>query len=276
MASMRSPSRRNERIVRLPDETAGSMVWRYASANRLGVAEVCARILRLDYRHARGDLDALLPERFQRQTCALLQLSSARLSTTRIPGSILRSIAHPIRVCPACLSDSKHGRRFWRTILAEACPTHGCLLLESCPNCGTPLRLQQGFFGMTPLLWLETWPTCTNCLQAIRWTPIPAPPVLVTVSGQWENALRDHPHRNLRNLDFLCLSARIARWFETDPHYIAARYCGVGNHQAAISAQHATALVVAKLRGASLSRIIFHAALRIPFDSSQLAKEMVV
>ena len=127
---------------------------------------------------------------------------------------------------------------------------------------------------MAPLHWLETWPVCTNCLQSIRWTPAPAPSNLVAVSREWANALHAPPHRSPSNVDFLQLSARIARWFEMDPRYVAAR-C-IDNSHAPISAQHATALVIQKLHSASLSRTIFHAALRIPFDSSQLAKEMVV
>jgi TniQ len=40
------------------------------------------------------------------------------------------------KVCPACLRDSKYARRIWELAPVTVCPSHECLLVDECPNCG--------------------------------------------------------------------------------------------------------------------------------------------
>ncbi|MGH6834143.1 MAG: TniQ family protein [Methylocella sp.] len=72
--------------------------------------------------------DDALPERFSRQRFTLEQ-----------PARQTRRIG----VCPGCLAedDTPYVRRTWTLGWLAACPTHGMMLVRSCPECGKKLRL---------------------------------------------------------------------------------------------------------------------------------------
>lgn len=44
------------------------------------------------------------------------------------------------RACPQCLSQSDAWPLWWRLGIAAVCPVHRCLLIDTCPACGIPLR----------------------------------------------------------------------------------------------------------------------------------------
>lgn len=67
---------------------------------------------------------------------ALLALpaSAAFPHSIRLPGS---------RYCPVCLAErGGRWRSWWRLRWAFACPTHACLLIDVCPECGREQRLR--------------------------------------------------------------------------------------------------------------------------------------
>ena len=72
--------------------------------------------------------DDALPERFDRQRFTVEQPSR---QTRRIG------------VCPQCFSedDVPYVRRTWTLGWLTACPTHGTVLVRTCPECGAKLRL---------------------------------------------------------------------------------------------------------------------------------------
>ena len=51
------------------------------------------------------------------------------------------SLGSYLRYCPICLSEDSHYSLIWRFLILEGCPTHNCLLLESCGHCGSSLPL---------------------------------------------------------------------------------------------------------------------------------------
>lgn len=40
------------------------------------------------------------------------------------------------KVCPACLREADYYRRFWDLLPLTSCPSHGLMLIDSCPGCG--------------------------------------------------------------------------------------------------------------------------------------------
>ena len=67
----------------------------------------------------------------------------------RLPGS---------RFCPVCLAERDgRWRSWWRLRWAFACPTHACLLVDVCPECGRGQRLRAQPGDLVPRL---GW--CTN------------------------------------------------------------------------------------------------------------------
>ena len=51
------------------------------------------------------------------------------------------------KVCPRCLEGGGHLRSLWDVAPLLACPVHGCLLVGSCPGCGSPLRWSRSAAG---------------------------------------------------------------------------------------------------------------------------------
>lgn len=52
--------------------------------------------------------------------------------------SIIRP--HGPKICPKCLSESGYCFRIWDCSLVTACPTHECMLIDSCPKCKKRIR----------------------------------------------------------------------------------------------------------------------------------------
>ncbi len=44
------------------------------------------------------------------------------------------------RICPACLSESAYHRAMWDLRYVAVCPVHRCVLVDTCPACGKPLK----------------------------------------------------------------------------------------------------------------------------------------
>jgi hypothetical protein len=61
------------------------------------------------------------------------------------------SIFHRLRLspgmqfCPTCLKSDRapYFRRLWRLAFITACPVHGCVLLERCPECNCPINFHR-------------------------------------------------------------------------------------------------------------------------------------
>ena len=55
-----------------------------------------------------------------------------------------------LQACAECLRDDStpYFRRSWRLALQVACPFHGRLLMDRCPECNTPLVLHRGDVGV--------------------------------------------------------------------------------------------------------------------------------
>lgn len=192
-------------ITPLPDETAGSFIWRVAATRQESVAAFCERTFGFTYLQARADLD-----RFPLVSCSdwfasRLHLSIREAASMWIDPQWLVSVFNrstkrfegKVRVCPACMAERAYGRRYWRTPFAAVCPRHGCALIENCPVCGAPIRYRTALLDVTPLLWLETWPNCHQCLARL-WTPdasAPCKKALIEVSGGGTYELRSLPAR---------------------------------------------------------------------------------
>lgn len=266
----------------LPDESASSLVFRFAASEHRSVAEFCEHSFGLTYTQARGDLDRLLPEEFQKRVAEHLSLATDVLGKCVIPATMVRSaycsssrrFNQAIKACFPCMRAAHYGRRYWRTIFAESCPIHSCHLTSACPNCGAGIGYQEGNVGLAPLLWLETWPVCTNCLRTMRPTIQPADPCLITATAKWVRSLAGiRPYHWISANHYLRLSRRLILAFEREPQYITARI--INGAEGAISPQEATARILKRLWRKPLAQSIFQAALNLPFDPSQLSNDMV-
>lgn len=265
-----------------PDETAGSVVWRLAKSLGRSVASFCAEELALSYQQARGDLDQSLSLRFSNSFHRRLGLTPQQARVMAVPDHLLLSAFQPetrrfdgeIRACPLCMQSNAYGRRLWRTRLAAACPVHGCELVSRCPHCGETLGYQKGMVGLAPLLWLEAWPVCTGCLRNMRYKPEIAPIGLRRMTARWAMALsgRD-PYRWLDAASFLGLSGRVVDWFEHEPSYVLAR--SLAGKEQPLGAPYAAAQLIERFWRKERPASVFYAALGMPFEPSQLAKEIV-
>ncbi len=82
--------------------------------------------------------------------------------------------------CPLCLKDAPYHRLIWSSFASAACLQHKCLLMNSCPKCGEPIRIpeiiethcskcktditeteiisiEDDYFGMFTQLALQSW-----------------------------------------------------------------------------------------------------------------------
>lgn len=266
----------------LPDETAGSIAWRMARSRHQAVADYCTSVFGLSYSQARGDLDNTLPNQFANRFTKGLSIGQRSLKNLRIGAGLLVSayrpstkrFNQPVRICFPCMNAAPYGRRFWRTCFANACPLHACLMVSSCPNCGAGIYYQEGNVGLSPLLWLETWPVCTNCLRTMRPSPEPANDCLVRISAKWAAAVAgEKPYPWIAATQYLRLSTRLLRSFECDPRYITARTLVIQGRT--ISPHHAAALVLSRIWRARVPTSIAQAALGVPFEPCQISKDMV-
>jgi len=178
----------------------------------------------------------------------------------------------PVRVCPVCLEQSLHARRFWRTRFAAACPVHGTELIAECPRCGAPLPYFGAPVGLLVQLWLETWPVCPSCVRKID-AIYPAHAILVAMSRRWRAALNGTSQYGLHAGDFLHLSTRLIDRFLHVPRY--ERTAAIINASERWPAHAAAALMLRALLEGHIPDSVFYAAIDRDFAPSQLAKDII-
>lgn len=98
------------------------------------------------------------------------------------------------RACPRCLAESGGvWRLWWKLSWAAACPIHGCLLIDACPDCGA--RLRRGHRGhpaelslvrdRDPVCCDTTWGRRSVCRARIDEAPaIPVEPGFARAQAQ--------------------------------------------------------------------------------------------
>ncbi len=266
-------------LLPLPDESASSFALRLARREGLSLQEFCQGHLGLTRTQARSDLDQLLPRRHSRELALLAKIPEDVVRALSIPrswtastwdASIQRHQA-PVRVCPGCLEESPHGRRFWRTHFACVCPEHGLELVGFCIHCGTPLRYFSSSEGPLVAHWLENWPTCPGCWKRFD-RGQPAHPLVVKMSQYWVRAFNGHYVRSLTPAEFLRLSATCLLRFQRERRYKAAVLWM--RLPVPWAAQQAAALLVHAMLHGPLPVSIFQAAVGGKFQAAQLARDL--
>lgn len=167
------------------DETFSSWFSRLAWSNGLTPSELYrialpgARMHRLDLdRHACEDLIAALASKtgfdtndlerrtFRRWIGRLIEDCQGREKLPWLPpaGTSLKSRSYGQQACPRCLAeeDVPHLRQKHRLAFITACPNHGVLLIDRCPNCSAPI--QPLYVPGTP----STVTCCWNCGSDFR------------------------------------------------------------------------------------------------------------
>lgn len=265
----------------LSDETASSLVFRLAQNRRQSVVSFCTQMFDLSVAQARSDLDRRLPSDHISRLAAVVSTPYRDLADLQLPNHFWYSVRNQrsrkydgaVRVCPLCLAENKYGRRFWRTCFAAACPIHGVELAYACHHCRSDLPYFGEMAGIVPQFWLESWPTCPNCLRLTQHTST-ADAALVVMSRRWDEALAGHAQRAFQAGDFLRLSAKtITRFTKIE------RYKRVAELVAPISiwpAHVATALLLQSLLQGRPPMSAAYAALGMEFQPDQLAKDIVV
>lgn len=265
----------------LPDETAGSILFRLAQSRCQPTSVLCEELFGLSHAQARSDLDLRIPIDHGAALAKLLNLGTRQFERLLLPSKFVTSVRNrvsqqhdgPIRLCHRCMAEAKYGRRFWRTCFAAACPDHGLELTESCPHCGTRIP-HFGWTGeITLQLWLESWPTCPACLRCVDTAPR-AHPVLVAMSKRWRSALAGYPQYRFEAAGFLRLSANLVRCFRTiDCYQEAASAIAPNSYWAG---HLAAALLIRSICRNRTPSSACYAALGMPFQPAQLAKDIVV
>lgn len=265
----------------LPDETAGSILFRLARKDCLPVADMAEELFGLSYQQARSDLDKLLPVRHKMLLRKVFRLTASATELLSLPHAWTPSVWSPatkqydgrIRLCTACLLKSHYGRRYWRTVFAAACPDHHLDLIDACPTCGAPIPYFGAPAGFSPQLWLEAWPTCPACFQPLNFISRPADPTLAAMSKHWRSALAGRPQFGFSAADFLKLSARAIHRFQ---HH--AQFMETAKLVAADSrwrSHIATAHLIRSLFRRRAPLTVYYAALGMVHSPSELAKDIV-
>lgn len=265
----------------LPDETASSLVFRLAQSRRQSVVSFCTQMFDLSVAQARSDLDRRLSSDHISRLAAVVSTPHRDLADIQLPKHFWYSVRNqrsrkydgPVRVCPRCLAETKYGRRFWRTCFAAACPIHGVELSCTCHHCRNDLPYFGEMAGIVPQFWLESWPTCPNCLRLTEHIT-PAHPMLALMSRHWIAALAGHRQHAYQPTDFLRLSARTIQRFTTVNRYkqvaeLIAPNSGWPGHVA-------TAFLLHSLIQGRPPLSAAYAALGMEFQPVQLAKDIVV
>lgn len=265
----------------LPDESAGSLVFRLAGSEFVSVSDYCRNCFSLAYARIRSDLDNLLPRLAARRLAYFSRISVSQIRKLIVapewriptwdPGA--RRHCAAVRFCPLCLQESRYGQRFWLTRFAAACPIHGVELLNHCPYCGAVFPYFGAPANVLIQYWLETWPLCPNCLHRVELT-VPAHPVLVRLSGQWHEALNGCDQLGFAAQDFLRFSKRLIDRFTQQAPYV--RTAEIVGCSANWRAHAATALLLNTVQVGNISKSVFYAAIDRVFSSAQLAKDISV
>lgn len=137
-----------------------------------------------------------------------------------------RGSVHPAQVslfCPHCLSDGAYHRLAWRPVAMSVCLVHDCLLAQTCPQCNSPVSIQDivllrcaycqfdlrqvttpsirnEIWGHTAQETLWTWLTGRPAIeQNLGWPNCP-PPVLCSLAEGMARAMLVFPERFLPHL----------------------------------------------------------------------------
>ncbi|MCR6480418.1 TniQ family protein [Variovorax sp. ZS18.2.2] len=164
------------RFPPLPDELLSSWFVRLAHANGEKSHSLGFRIFRGECNFLRGG-DQKLDRGHDVQALTLLA-QATKTSLQRVKASTLGAYAgylwdeistrgvrrwvmpvldrggertrHGLQACAECLRDdaAPYFRRSWRLALQVACPFHGRLLIDHCPECNAPLVMHRGDVGI--------------------------------------------------------------------------------------------------------------------------------
>lgn len=73
-----------------------------------------------------------------------------------------------IFVCPDCMrGPTSHASLVWRSVLSFACVEHHRWLVGACDSCGEVIRCAVDVAGARFVPWLDIWPYCPHCGEAI-------------------------------------------------------------------------------------------------------------
>lgn len=74
------------------------------------------------------------------------------------------------QACSLCLKEdhTPYFRRSWRLALHCICPTHGCVLVDRCEQCGAPLVAQRGDVGSQSVRHRSGLTACWKCGSDLR------------------------------------------------------------------------------------------------------------
>lgn len=265
----------------LPDESAGSLIFRLAQADHMSLSDFCRLNLGLGYTQSHADIDGPLKPAVTRRLARRAHITERRIQRLFLPnrwriptwGSESRRHNAPVRFCPACLASAHYGRRFWLTLFAAACPQHGTFLVSTCPRCGCPLPYFGAAGGILVQFWLETWPICPRCLKAIP-SSVAAPRALLSATQRWAEALHLACAGVSKPEWLLDFSARLLSYFSgLPPHRAAAALVGGGSPW---GSHIATAMTLEALSAGRISSSIFHAAIGASFEPAQLVNDISV
>lgn len=127
----------------LADESLNGYLLRLAEENFIGSLNVLLRPtgIRAKTCYSADEL-ATIADYHGLDTERLLQLSEVRtVNGSMSAGAFVRASAVP--VCPACLRETGYVRQAWHHELVTACPSHGLVLIDHCPQCASPLDLNR-------------------------------------------------------------------------------------------------------------------------------------
>lgn len=147
----------------LADELLSSWIVRLAHAQGMKVETLCVQLLGRGHSTWNRDVDTHPPQRLvaalSLATCqpeahvrdlTLVglkeELGASNIQASFAPWIMPLGIYHRSRrrrglmFCPLCLRDSPaYFRRSWRLAFITECETHGCSLIDACPDCGAAL-----------------------------------------------------------------------------------------------------------------------------------------
>lgn len=194
------------------DETLGSWLTRIALANGLSPSEFYpvvlpgGRLYRTDLdRLAGGDLirsmaayggvgeAEVADATFRRWAGLLYETDDGRRKLIWLPwvGTTGGRTAFGQQACPLCLAEDSHPyfRMTWRLGFVTACPRHGTLLIDRCPECGAPL---QPLF-LPPPNGRDRMIACWSCGADYRRVPMAAvsDPRVIEREEAWRKAARE-------------------------------------------------------------------------------------
>ncbi|MRK21535.1 TniQ family protein [Pseudomonas sp. JG-B] len=127
----------------LADESLNGYLLRLAEENFIGSLNVLLRPtgIRAKTCYSAHEL-AAIADYHGLDMELLLQLSEVKaVNGSMSAGAFVRASAVPS--CPACLREAGYVRQAWHHELVTACPSHGLVLIDHCPQCSSHLDLSQ-------------------------------------------------------------------------------------------------------------------------------------